>query len=1132
MNKMDVRGTLPFNYLKNGLRAFESFMLILLLLIPQAFYADNSYNGKSINLSFNPLNDNFESEIVQQQQQKRISGVVTDEDGLPVIGANIIERETNQGTITDANGSFSLNVSTNARIRISYIGYLEQEINTVGKTSFNIVLREDSKSLDEVVVVGYGTQRKVNLTGAIDQVTVKDIESRPTSNIVSSLQGKMPGLNIKPSSGDPRQSPEINIRGFNSINGGKPLVLVDGIEDDISLVNPNDIESVTVLKDAASSAIYGARGSFGVVLITTKTGKAGKIEMTYSNNFNFSTPTTRTDYISNAYDYGKVVDAAMYGYNGSTITGYNDLDWEILKMVSDGDLEPFHLAQPDGTYKFYYNTNWYDILLRKWQNSQIHNVSISGGTDKVRAYLSGRIYERQTIHNLQDVNMNVYNFKSNIVFNPTKWLELSNTIKFSNKNDIDFGGSNTGYGGLFSDGALYRQNYPFYPFMVDGMPTDVGLEGAGGTGGVAGIYDGNNWQKSNTDDLTNTFRVRITPVEGLEINMDYSYNSVNTNRTDRLNQFQYLSTNKLTLVTEGVNRLTEYRWKDVYKAQNIFATYTKVFNRAHNFKLMLGYNQESFERDRISATVDNLLISDKANLVFGTEMNNMTGSTQSWAIQGYFGRLNYDYDKKYLVEINSRYDGSSRFPADSRWGLFPSISFGWQMDREDFWSVLENDVVSSVKLRASYGRLGNQSVSLNTFRQLMGLGKSSWLVDGQQVVYARTPAPLPAHIGWEKVNSIDFGTDVGFFDNKLMASFDWYEKETTDMYLPGEPLPAVFGASEPKRNYASLHNRGFELSLRYNTSFNLLGSPFDLSVSGNVSNFIGTITKFDNPEGLMSTYWEGQELGQIWGYHVDGQFQSDDEAREYQYSFNNPNTDLNEVYNYILNRLTNSDWKRLRGGDVKYVDVNNDGKINKGNYTLDDHGDLMPIGNTMPRFPFGFNFNANWKGFNLSVDGQGIGRQDWYPEGDLYWGTYQRPYLSLIRKDLVENAWTPDNTDGIYPQIYRGYAALLSNRSLYEINDYYLTNIGYLRIKNMTLGYEIPQSITKYLNIKSIRVYVSGENILTWSFGGLTRYIDPEQAASTVSYSNPGDASARAERGFPRGYPMNKTYSFGVNIKL
>lgn len=349
------------------------------------------------------------------------------------------------------------------------------------------------------------------------------------------------------------------------------------------------------------------------------------------------------------------------------------------------------------------------------------------------------------------------------------------------------------------------------------------------------------------------------------------------------------------------------------------------------------------------------------------------------------------------------------------------------------------------------------------------------------------------------------------------------------MYLPGEPLPAVFGANEPQENFAALKNTGFELGISYRNSFDVAGSPLAFNVAANVSNSRGYITKYDNPNGLMSTYWEGQRLGQIWGYHVDGQFQTDQEALDYQNSFENPSNSLGKVYNYELNVVQNSDWNRLKAGDIKYMDTDGDGRIDQGNYTLEDHGDLRPIGNAMPQFPFGLNMSASWKGIDLSVALAGVGQQHWYPTGDVYWGPYQRPYLSFIRKDLVDNAWLPDKPENTYPQIYRGYTSLNGGRSLYEMNDYYLENVAYLRVKNLTLGYTLPQTMTRKINIDRLRFYLSGENVFTWAFGGLTKYIDPEQAGSAVNYSLPGSAVSRADL---RDYPMGKTFSFGVNISL
>lgn len=1056
-----------------------------------------------------------------------ITGTVKSDEGELLPGVSVMVKGANYGTVTDADGVYAIEAEPDAVLLFSFIGYRTQEVPVNGRTGIDIVLEADVKQLNEVVVVGYGTQKKLNLTGAVSQVDAEDIGQRPAANITNALQGLLPGLNIAINSGDPAATPDINIRGFNSINGGGPLVLIDGIEGDITRVNPQDVANVTVLKDAASAAIYGARGAFGVILITTKRGKSGDMVVNYTNNFSWTKPTTRTDFISDPYTYGKIVDAAIFGYNGTNYTGYNDLDWQTIKMVADGEIDPFHEKQGNGTYKFFYKTNWYDYLFKEWQASTMHNLSISGGGDKLRAYLSGRFYDRETIQNIVDANMERYNLKATMTFQPTEWLELSNNVQFIHEKDEDFGGYRNGYGGVWSTTTWYGL-YPFYPNMIDGMPTDVGIGGNGGQGGPAAMEYGNNWRRFNTEELTNTIRAKITPTKGLEFNFNYSNRFDNTGRTYRYNEFEYLTSSRLDLETTGINRLGEWRWKDKYRALNAFGSYTFDLKDKHNFKLLLGYNQEDFDRDRVAAQQSGLLVRDLANLATGTEMYGIDGSSLLWAVQGYFGRFNYNYKEKYLLEVNARYDGSSRFPDYSRWGIFPSVSAGWQIDKETFFEPIR-DAVSLLKIRASYGQLGNQNVDVNTFRQLMGLGLSTWLDHGVKLNYVRAPNPLPRVVSWETTSTIDFGVDVGVLQNKLVGSFDWYEKETEGMYLPGKPLPAVFGAAEPRENMAALRNRGFELALTYDDEFLVGGAPLSINASASVSNFKGVITRYDNPEGLMSTYWEGQELGQIWGYHVDGQFQSDEEAEAYQDSFVNPSNSLGEVYSYILNIAQNSEWSRLRGGDIKYVDSDGDGRIDRGNYTLEDHGDLRPIGNAMPQFPFGFNLQATWKGFDLYVAGAGVARQDWYPTGFIYWGTYSRPYLSFIRKDLPANAWTPETPENTYPRIERGYAALQHNRSMYEMNDYYLTNVGFLRVKNLTFGYTLPRELTSRISVKKFRVYFSGENIFTWRFGDLTKYVDPEQAASAVHYSNPGNAVSRSG---VESYPMGKTFSLGINLTL
>jgi len=1069
-----------------------------------------------------PSQDSYNNQV-EQEKQITVTGKVSDDKGDPIPGVNVFEQShPTNGVISGVDGSYSITVSAeDAVLTYSFIGFNTQEVQVAGRSDITVTLVEEFIGLDEVVAIGYGYQKKVNLTGAVDQISSDKIASRPSANVSSALQGMMPGLNVQPSSGDPRNSAKMNIRGFNSINGGSPLVLVDGIAGDIDRLNPNDIETITVLKDASSAAIYGARGAFGVILVTTKKGASGDVVIDYSNNLGFTSPTTRTDYISDPYLYGKTVDAAIYGYNGSSYTGYDEGDWETIQKVSSGEIEPFHELQGNGKNKFFYNTNWYDYLFRDVQSSQSHNISLSGGTDKVKAYLSGRYYSTNTIQKIVDEKVNRYNMKANISFQATDWLEVSNNIQYNTGDDIEYGGRNKGWG----DTWTYTKNWlmAFMPYEIDGVPYDYRGEST-----HAALENGNNWTENYYKEFINTVSAKITPFKGMVVNFDYSHRANHMGEKTRLNTFDYLTGSSISMRTVGLNRLTERRIERNFNAVNLYGTYERSFFEDHNFKVMAGFNQEDFDEDIILAEQGGLFNENYANLNLGTELLRADGSTNLWAVRGYFGRLNYDYKGRYLLELNGRYDGSSRFPSEGRWGFFPSVSGGWHLSRENFWAPLQ-DVVSTFKLRASYGQLGNQNVPLDTFSQLLPVGTSNWLVDGAQINEVRDPEPMPGVVTWEKTSTIDYGFDIGFMNNKLLASFDYFDKMTTDMYLPGEPLPSVFGADEPRENIADLSVKGIEISIGYNNSFDVAGSPLKFGATFSLSNFKGIITKYDNPEGVLSTFYEGQELGEIWGYRVDGQFQSDAEAAEYQNSFDNPSKDLGQVYDFAINIARNDEWKGLRAGDVKYVDVNGDGEISKGNNTLDDHGDLEKIGNAMPKFPFGFSFSADWKGFDFSMAGAGVVSQDWYPTGKLYWGTYERPYVTFIRKDLVENAWSPENTSGKYPQINRGYTSLKSNRQLGAVNDYYLTNVGYLRVKNITLGYTLPKAWTKKANIERLRVYFSGENLFTIRFGDLTKYIDPEQAGSGISFNDPGDATDRSD---VNGYPMGKIVSFGINLTL
>ncbi|MBD0825464.1 SusC/RagA family TonB-linked outer membrane protein [Aestuariibaculum marinum] len=1055
--------------------------------------------------------------------QTAISGTVTDESGQPLPGASVVEKGTTNGVQTNFDGEFSLNLKgDDAILVVTFLGYETQEIAVGNQTVIDVLLKESVSSLDEVVIVGFGSTKKENLTAAVDQISGDELGNRANTSIVQSLQGVMPGLNIQSNNGDPRENPEINVRGFNSINGGSPLVLIDGIAGNINLLNPSDIESVTVLKDAGSAAIYGARGAFGVILVTTKKGKEGAVKVYYNSTLSMASPAVRTDYISDPVLYGKTIDSAIYGYNGSNYTGYtNEQDWERLQLVADGVYAPWQELQADGTFKFYGSTDWYDYLYRKQVFSQINDVSISGGNETIQGYLSGRLYKTGTVQKLQDEEVTRKNIKANLSFKVNDWLKLSNDVQYNTGDQIEYGGRTAGWGLSWT----YDNNYlfAFDSPEIEGVSFD-----RRGQGTFASVKAGKSYQDYDYKQLVNTFSAIITPLDNLKVNIDYSNRFTNNNWSRRLNPFEYLTGERLDLQTVGLNRLTEQKTENVYNVLNAYATFDQTIADNHNFKLTTGYNQEDFNEEVVIAEQGGLFDPDYSNLNLGTEILRADAEATNWAVQGVFGRFHYDFSNKYLLDITARYDGSSRFPENSRWGFFPSASAAWFLSRENFWENIK-PTISSFKLRGSYGVLGNQSVGLYTFSQLLPIGTTDWLVGGSKLNMVGDPNPLPSSSTWENTAITNFGVDLGFFNNKFTTSVDVYRKQVTDMYLPGEPLPGVFGANEPRENNADLEVKGFELALTYQNTFTLKGKPLTLKVTGSLNNSVGKITKYSNPNGLLSSFYEGQTLGEIWGYRTEGQFQSNEEALAYQNTFVNPSLYLSDVYNYAFNVTQNSDYRGLIAGDVKYLDLDGDGKIDNGNNTLEDHGDLRVIGNGMPKFPFGFLISSEWNGFDVLVQGAGVASQDWYPRGRMYWGTYERPYVAYIRKDLVSNAWSEDNPNGRYPQIGRGYSALGSDRQLSVVNDYYLENLGYLRLKNLTVGYTLPQDITRKISIERLRVYFSGENLFTFRFGGLTKYLDPEQAGSGVSLSNPNNATTSSD---VEDYPINKMISLGINITL
>ncbi|UGU15083.1 SusC/RagA family TonB-linked outer membrane protein [Sinomicrobium kalidii] len=1049
-------------------------------------------------------------------RQTSVQGTVTDESGIPVPGASVTIKGTSVGTATDFDGNFSIRAAEGEDILVvSYIGYKTTEVTA--RQNIQIRLQEDVTGLEEVVVVGYGSQRKESLTGAVNTVNTENVTQRPVANLSSGMQGLSPGLNIGKNSGRPGDEVKINIRGFTSINGGAPLVLIDGIEGDIRKLNPDDVASISVLKDAGASAVYGARGAFGVILVTTKKARAGVMNVSFNSNVAWSSTTTRTDFLTDPYRVAKLVDDSFRLATGNSYTGYTEADYEELRKVAeDPSLARTIVDMRNGKeqYVHYGHTDWWNTFFRKSMPSQTYNLSVSGGSEKIKALFSFRNYETVGILKVQDDPYRTYNLRGKFDIDITDWFTLSNNIQFNNSHEVIHGGSQYGWrepwGSLIWVHALPSYN-PTNPDGTALWRTELNNYTVG-DGVYASMLYGKARQITDEDELTNTITANVKPLPQMNVHLSYALRRNNFNRSERSVKVPY-SIFPGEIGTFGEDKLTEYANKATYNVINAYTDYTHSFGE-HTLKAMIGYNQEFYRMKRIWASRQDNISDDLNSLGLGTKNPDAGGDGYEWALRGYFYRLNYNFRDKYLLELNGRYDGSSRFPEDDRWGFFPSVSAGWVISKEPFFKGAEN-TVNLLKLRASYGSLGNQNVP--NYLYIPTLPKNTdnnYAIDGSRLEYISSPNLSPSDITWEEVNTLNLGTDFALFNNHLSGSFDWFQRNTLGMLTKGKTLPAVLGTGSPQENAADLRTRGFEVSLTYSDAFTLGNKPLRFSVTGNVSNTVTTITRFDNPNNSLLDYYEGMEIGEIWGYHSEGLFQSEEEIAQH--------ADQSYVSSLIYST------GGLQPGDVKYRDVNGDGVVNEGENTLNDPGDRSIIGNTTPRFPYAFTVNADWNGFDLSVFFQGVAKQDWYPHTDSrsFWAMYNRPYDSFIRKDLANNMWTPENTDGFYPRLV-GYTALGNNRQLGVANDRYLQDVSYLRLKNLTVGYTLPENLIAKLPLKNVRFYFSGENLFT--FSGLTEYIDPEATSSDLDFN---DSSTADERARAQTYPFLKTYSLGLSLEF
>lgn len=1054
-----------------------------------------------------PYNTLIHSDITQQDGVCK--GVVKDNQGETVIGASVVVKGSTNGTITGLDGDFTLdNVKRGDVIQISYIGYVSQEVVWQG-TPLNITLKEDSQTLEEVVVVGFGSQKKANLTGSVSQVKMDDVlGERPVTNVKNALQGSMPSLMVS-GGASPGEAKSFNIRGTVSINGMNPLVLIDNVEGDIDLLNPEDIESVTVLKDAASSAIYGARAAAGVILITTKKAKKGeKFNLNYNANFGFQTSINSPKQAS-LDEYLRAYQAAgfsetYYAGNGSVskwreyLAGYKE-NPAAYPTVGDGiyigeDGAPYYLNDKD-VYKAFQETSF----------MQTHNLTANGGTEKLRYRLSaGLTKEDGPLIESKDTYMRK-NISSFISADITDWLTQEADFRYTVADRSEPMGS--------GDGIYCMNHISFYPsgMMPGSVNTSVGKD--------LPLITPENQIRYNNPYLTDTDNTRIylrtimRPIKGLELVGEYTYDRKNWQKSYYAKKWEY-TTEQL-----GSNNsvTSDYLFKsedhEDYNALNLYGTYNFSIKEDHMFKVMAGFNQERKQNSWISVQTHDMIAPSAPSFTSATGKIIPQNSYSDYAIRGAFYRINYNYKDRYLFEANGRYDGSSKFPKDDRFGFFPSFSVGWNIARES-WMEKALDYVSDLKLRASWGQIGNQNIgNYGYYSTMQPVGNSNyWLKDGEFITYISTPGLVSNSFTWETVETLDIGFDASMFNSRLQVTFDWYQRTTRDMLIAGIQLPAVVGTSAPMRNAADMRTRGWEIAVNWRDQI----GDWKYNVGFNLYDYKSKITKYSNNEDklLSQNYYEGKTLGEIWGYVSDGFYTIDD--------FDGPGTWQ------LKDGVASLDGYNPRPGDEKFVNLNDDrgtNEINSGLNTVDSPGDQKVIGNSTPRYNFGVNLGVSYKGFSLSAILQGTAKRDvWIGGMSLFpFGGSAKAYYPVFYNQT--DYWEPmGSCDGQYTEndreywvaknpdasLYRLYSNMQNHGSNQRASTKYLQNGAYMRLKNITLAYTFPKALISKVSLSALKVFVSAENLATIS--SLPKGYDPER----LSW----------------GYPFYRTLSFGLNVTL
>ena len=1011
---------------------------------------------------------------IMQQQNLKVSGVVTDEAGEPLIGVSVLVKGTTLGNITDLNGRFSLDVPEGSILEISYIGYKTQSIKAQ-REPMNIVLKEDAQKLDEVVVVGFGTQKKVNLTGSVSAVTGDDISKRPVANAAILLQGQIPGLRVNQGLGQPGgEGTSFRIRGQGTFSsaGSDPLILINGVPGSMTNLDPSVIESVSVLKDAASAAIYGARAANGVILVTTKQGSVGdKVHISYHGNVGLHTPTKLYDRVTNSVEYMELANLAWK--NSGTGKQYTQ-DQINLYRNNVGDPQ-------------YPNFDWQDYMFRT-AVVQTHNLSMAGSTEKTTYNVALNFVD-------QPGTMRGFKYRK---YNATIDLtaRITNFIKVGTYANLMYGeteqprqGQNDAFLSTLSQAPTYM---PWLPDDGTGIRrwTSSAYSFESHNKNMPAIIGDNAMKRDNNFDINSQLWLEINLAKGLTWYTKgaarLQSNKSKDWRGSTTYTYDYHTGERSSELDKGGLGLSVGDGRRFYTNLYSYLKYDlSLVDNAHNFSLMVGYNQESEKYETLNAYRKDFAFDLPVLNAGGTADWSNSGGEEEWAIQSLFGRFNYDFKERYLFEANMRYDGTSRISDENRWGVFPSFSVAWRATEEEFIKNLNLNWLNNFKLRGSWGQLGNQNIGLYPYQAMISgvddypFTKTS---DGVIIGYQQT-AYANRNIKWETTTITDIGFDLQVFDG-LSVTFDWYKK-TTDDILRSSQVSSLLGLSAPTVNNGSVENKGIEVALNYANMVKggtFRGFRYNAGVYFDRSR--NKLTEFGAEEiGSYSIKREGLPYDEYYMLECIGVFADQAEINASPKQFND----------------------NTQPGDLKYKDIS--GPDGKPDGVIDNY-DRRTFSGRFPGFEYGINASATWKGFDLSLIGQGVADKKYYTTD---WGVQPFMQGSSPNKDYIKHMWTEENPYGAkHPQLY--WQDMGGGKNT-RPNSYYLKDASFFRLKNLTLGYTLPRVWTEKANISKVRIYFSGDNLLT-----LTPYkgLDPERN---------GD-------GRDAIYPQNRIYSFGLNVEF